>query len=236
MRPEEPHSFLYLYYALISNAKQLLTKDTKGQRGDLTGVLQKKDDEEIDFEDLAEKRLIEAAEMLNKILLGKWDSRFAQIEVTTAMEINRLVSYAEFFGLHYKISQILDSRIIAPITVDLRVLIIWDTDMTDVELHVTDPSGEECYSFHNKTISGGMLSRNFTKGYGPEEFLLRFADIGKYTVSVKLFNSFSRYTGTTIQVRIWTYFNNPQKEQENIYTLRLQNDKEKHTIADVVFT
>lgn len=29
-----------------------------------------------------------------------------------------------------------DSRLLSPVAVDLRVVVMWDTDMTDVELHV----------------------------------------------------------------------------------------------------
>jgi len=236
MRPEEPHSFMYLVYALVRNAKQLLSKDTNGKRGDLTGVLQKKDnEEELDVEVVAKKRLIEAIELANKVVLGKWDVRFAQVEVTAVTDLNRLVNYAQLHGYHHELSQLVDGRLLAPMMVDMRVLVLWDTDMTDVELHVVEPSGEECYSLHNKTANGGMLSRDFTKGYGPEEYLVRTADIGTYKVFVKLFNSFMRYTGTTLQVRIWTHFNNPHKEQEHIYTLRLQNDSELHNVAEIVF-
>jgi len=61
LRPEEPHSFLYLSYALIRNAKQLLSKDSKGHRGDLTGVLFKKEkDNDISVEEIAKMRLSEA--------------------------------------------------------------------------------------------------------------------------------------------------------------------------------
>jgi ATP-dependent RNA helicase DHX57 len=41
-----------------------------------------------------------------------------------------------------------------------------------------EPTGETCYSFHNKTSSGGMLSKDFTGGYGPEEYSIRYAPKG----------------------------------------------------------
>jgi len=152
------------------------------------------------------------------------------------MELNRIANYSQFYGFHHELLQLVDGRLLAPVMVDLRVLLVWDTDMTDVELHVRDPTGEECYCLHNKTTGGGMLSRDFTKGYGPEEYLLRTADVGIYRVFVKLFDGFNRYTGTTVQVRIWTHFNNPQIEQEHLYTVLLQNNGELHQVADIVFS
>ena len=60
-----------------------------------------------------------------------------------------------------------------PVDVDLRVVMGWDRDLTDVDLIIVEPSGEECYSYNNHTAIGGMLSRDFTHGYGPEEYLVR---------------------------------------------------------------
>lgn len=38
--------------------------------------------------------------------------------------------------------------------VDICVLLTWDTDMTDIELHVEEPDGQKCYSFCNHTKNG----------------------------------------------------------------------------------
>jgi len=236
MRPEEPHSFLYFSYALIRSAKYMLTRDAYGNRPDLSLIIPNNNDEDIDVDKIAKDQIIEAIEALNKIILGHWDVRFSQIEVTTVMDLNRIINIADFYGFQHEVSPLIDARLLSPIYVDLRVVLIWDTDMTDLELHVTEPSGENCYSFHNKTQSGGMISRDFTKGYGPEEYLIRNASPGDYKITIKLFNSFSRYTGTTAQVRIWTHFNNPLEEQEHIYTVRLHKDRETHQVAVITFT
>jgi len=167
--------------------------------------------------------------------LGKWDARLAQVEVPTLMELNRLAYFVTWHGFGTLLNEI-DKRFLATIKVDLKISIMWDTDMTDVELHVIEPSGEKCYSFHNKTTSGGLLSRNFTHGYGPQEYLVRQAQIGTYSVAVKLFSSMGKYTGTTILVNITTYFGDPTKEEQNWYCVRLENDKELHHVAKINFT
>ena len=56
---------------------------------------------------------------------------------------------------------------------DVRIVLTWDADLTDVDLWVTEPSGEKCFYDHNRTTIGGMLCRDFTQGYGPEEYCLR---------------------------------------------------------------
>jgi len=169
------------------------------------------------------------------VILSNWDTRFSQIEVTAIMDLNRAIIYSNLFSFHHDLKPLVDERLLSPIVIDLRVVLIWDTDMTDVELHITEPTQEECYCFHNKTSLGGMLSRDFTKGYGPEEYLLRNAAPGEYKIMIKLFNSFSRYTGTTAQIRIWTHFNNPFQEREYTYTCHLQNNKDSQMVAIVTF-
>ena len=48
----------------------------------------------------------------------------------------------------------------------------WDADATDMDLHVVEPSGEEAFYSHNRTTIGGLVSRDFTQGYGPEEYMV----------------------------------------------------------------
>ena len=42
---------------------------------------------------------------------------------------------------------------------DLVAIILWNTDGTDVDLHVTEPRGEECYYRHQHTAAGRAQPR-----------------------------------------------------------------------------
>jgi hypothetical protein len=37
---------------------------------------------------------------------------------------------------------------------DIRIILTWDTDMIDMELHVVEPDGQKCHSFNNHTTNG----------------------------------------------------------------------------------
>lgn len=52
----------------------------------------------------------------------------------------------------------------------LRVVLAWDTNFTDIDLHVITPEGEHCAYFDRTTPSGGALDVDVTTGYGPEIF------------------------------------------------------------------
>lgn len=71
----------------------------------------------------------------------------------------------------------------------LRVTLAWETDANDVDLHVVDPNGEECFYSHTRTESGLELYQDITQGLGPEVIRTRVAKKGRYYVGVNYFSS-----------------------------------------------
>ncbi|MCK6471257.1 MAG: hypothetical protein L6R28_05885 [Planctomycetes bacterium] len=71
----------------------------------------------------------------------------------------------------------------------LRVTVAWETDANDVDLHVVDPSGEECFYSHTKNAGGLELYSDQTQGLGPEVIRTAKAAPGVYHVGVKYYNA-----------------------------------------------
>lgn len=72
--------------------------------------------------------------------------------------------------------------------VDLQVLLFWDTDKTDVDLHITEPGGEVInYTHKVSSQTGGRLDRDDTDGYGPEIYSLGAAPSGVYEIAAHYF-------------------------------------------------
>jgi uncharacterized protein YfaP (DUF2135 family) len=65
----------------------------------------------------------------------------------------------------------------------MKIVLMWDTDKTDVDLHVSEPGGEECYYGHKETNIGGTLDVDITTGYGPEVYTLAAPTKGSYKIS-----------------------------------------------------
>ena len=64
-----------------------------------------------------------------------------------------------------------DPRLRYDVAADVRIVLGWDTDGTDMDLWVTEPSGE-LSDYNNKaTKSGGVHSDDLVVGYGPEEYI-----------------------------------------------------------------
>ena len=102
----------------------------------------------------------------------------------------------------------LDPRLVRNLPLDVRAVLAWDADNTDIDLHVTDPNGDTAFYGNPRTFQGGRMSADFTGGYGPEEFMLRAPKEGGYHVRIDYFGD-SRQTAlgpVTAQVRLITGF------------------------------
>jgi hypothetical protein len=141
------------------------------------------------------------------------------IDEVAVTEINRLIAKDASLNT----SQI-DERLIINIPVDIRVVINWNMDNTDIDLHVIDPNGEECYYGNRRTRIGGRISADNTSGYGPEQFLLKRAVRGKYRVYVNHFSAreFTAAGPATVMAEIFTRYAG-QNEQRRVVSLQLSN-------------
>ncbi|GEM_PF-836060 len=84
---------------------------------------------------------------------------------------------------------------------DIKIILTWDTDGTDVDLHVVNPSGVECYYANRETKEGGKLDVDIVDGYGPEVFTQTDAGPGEYRVFVYYYSSNDKpQTVATVQV------------------------------------
>lgn len=74
---------------------------------------------------------------------------------------------------------------------DVQVTLTWDAAV-DLDLWVTDPSGERIYFGNRTSASGGMLDRDAMDGFGPENIFWNAgaAPAGSYTVEVDYYSSF----------------------------------------------
>jgi len=71
----------------------------------------------------------------------------------------------------------------------LRVTMCWETDANDVDLHIVDPNGEECFYSHKNNASGLELYSDQTQGLGPEVIRTDKTLAGTYHVGVNYFSA-----------------------------------------------
>ena len=173
-----------------------------------------------------------AVELLYHVVLNEWD-RFDAIEVIALMELNRILARAERAG---KGISLVDKRLTKLLDVDVRIILTWDTDMTDMDLWVTEPSGEKAYYGNNNTTIGGLVSRDFTQGYGPEEYVLKKSMSGQYKLEANYYGSSApTLTGAvTLQVDVFTNYGRANEKRQTL-TIRLTQSKDVVHVGDVTF-
>jgi Ca-activated chloride channel homolog len=176
-----------------------------------------------------------ALELLARVVNDRWD-RFDEIEVIALMELNALWADGARRFPNDKIDFPVDKRLRKLLDLDVRILLTWDADLTDMDLHLTEPSGEVAMYNHNLTRIGGLVSRDFTQGYGPEEYCLHKAMRGSYKIEVNYFGSRAvQLTGpVTVQAEVITHFGRPNETRKNL-TLRLEDKKETVLVGEVEF-
>jgi tetratricopeptide (TPR) repeat protein len=200
-------------------------------------VLDMREEEPQSYRDLGlayaeTKKYQQAVDMLCKVVNRKWDDRFPMVELIAVGEINSIIAQCPT-GLNL---DSLDKRLIKNMPVDVRIVINWDNDNCDMDLWVTDPLDEVCMYSNNRTKAGGMISNDFTGGYGPEEFMVKKAVKGKYLIQVNYYGTRqTTVTGpTTVQAECYTNYGRPSQQKKTI-TLRLQENKEVIDIGELVF-
>jgi len=67
---------------------------------------------------------------------------------------------------------------------ELQVEAMWDSNYTDIDLHVVEPGGEEVYYSHPHSARNGSLHADITTGFGPETYTLPRMASGPYQIAL----------------------------------------------------
>ena len=212
LRPEEPHSFRDLALLLGERAKD------SGNAADAE----------------------EAMGLLKKTAFTPWKRQNARAVAVFALEeLNALADWCtnrEWPDGRRPAVPEWDSSFKHLLDMDLRIILSWDADNTDIDIHVLEPNGEEAFYQNRRTASGGFVSQDITTGYGPEEYLQLKGQNGVYKVLTHYYGSSQqRLTGpATATATVYTDWGRPG-EKRQILSLRMDKPKEKVTVGEVTF-
>ncbi len=147
------------------------------------------------------------------------------IEEILIMEINNILKQNQNVD-----GSKIDDRLKADLPVDIRVVINWNKDNTDIDLWVTDPRGEDCSYSHKSTQIGGRLSNDFTQGFGPEQFLLKKAIKGKYKIKTNFFGERQNMLSgpATVMAEVYLYYSDGRQERKiAVFQSQKENKQER---------
>ena len=225
--------------AVLAFRKVLKMRGEEAQsRRDLALVLMEygKETKNRDMLEEAMKLFADAAFKTSARRSGRRGNDF-QVSVIALEELNGLISWVNDVkwpdGKKPSIPEF-DSAYRRDLPMKLRIVMSWDADETDIDLHVLEPNGEEAFYGHRRTSEGGFVSEDVTTGYGPEEYLKKELESGTYKVLSNYFASHqTKLTGaTTVTATVYTDWGTAQ-ERRKVLTLRLDKPKSKHLIGEV---
>ena len=168
-----------------------------------------------------------AVELLWHVARSEWNGRFPDIELIVLHELNDVLAGTARVTPADLATLGIDQRFLDPVAVGLRVVLSWDADNTDIDLWVTDPSGDKAYYSTPHTRTGGHVSRDFTGGYGPEVYSIRRPLPGTYVVHANYFGDRRQsLTGpVTIELEFQTRFGSADGKRATV-TRRLEGGSE----------
>jgi len=235
LAPAEPHSHTDIAFAKLLRLRSRGALE-RGGDGDGGGAAVERADE-----------MREVVHSLTKVLTcTEWPRRFEEIEWPALILLSWAVAWGEHTFPHLRGSLWPEAELPAASfrlggeggpQLDVFVWLGWDTDHTDVDLHVKEPTGEEVYYGHNRsTTTGAAVSRDFTQGYGPEVYTLPRGPEGTYKVETNYYSSHqhSSSTGATSAV-IWSVQNLGRFGQEKMQfsSVRLTRHKQRQVVLEL---
>jgi len=128
----------------------------------------------------------------------------------------------------------LNKEYLKKMPVDLRIVLNWNQMDTDIDLHIIEPTGEECYYAHTQTKIGATFSKDFTDGYGPEQYLVRNAYPGTYQIKTNYYGEtkLTENGPATVLIEIYQRKANG-KITRTLKTIQLGKVKENQILAEI---
>jgi len=166
------------------------------------------------------------------LLVKDEDERYYGIEQIAYVELSRLVNkYDDQLQLKKEEKEkfkILDT--------DVRIVIDWNHNNTDIDLWVVDPNEEKAYYAKPETIIGGHMSEDMTEGYGPEEYMLKKAIKGEYKILVDYFaDEVQKISGPTfLKINMFINYGRPNEERK-ITVVRLDKEEDELEVGSLRF-
>lgn len=158
------------------------------------------------------------------------EERFYGIEHIAYVEACHLASKYES---KINLSEI-QKELLKEFKVDIRVVIDWNHDNTDLDLWIENPNSEKVLYSNKSSKDGGRISEDLTEGYGPEEFMIKKASKGDYEILVDFYgHEVQKISGpTTLKVTIFTNYGQ-KKETKEIRILRLDKEEDEIEVGTV---
>ena len=181
-----------------------------------------------------------AAAYFEIALNGQWNERFGEFRTIVALDYVRMLRQTVSGELPALPSGYADERLKDLNTelnlkdADVVVTISWNTDNTDIDLHVVEPDGTEVYYRNPTSSNGGRLTKDVTQGYGPEMYVMEDAPGGRYEIKANFYGSDASRTSARTRIICTTYRNwGTAQETMTRKTIKLSRAEEMRELGSL---
>jgi hypothetical protein len=167
---------------------------------------------------LLESRIGDAngvAELRHRYETADRDTRFNQVDDQLKSELPRLGSSG------------IDAR--RDPASALHIDAMWDSDYSDVDIHVTEPGGEEVMYSHRTSANGGRLHDDVIVGYGPETYTIAHVAAGDYKIELDYYAADAVAVGAETLIHVIIYDHGLRRDEVVV----LGGQKERVPVATV---
>ncbi len=178
----------------------------------------------------------EALLLLNSIATGSIynGNQRRMFQGMSNISINEIRNIIHTNNVSYDVNEF-PLKVVNNYDMDIRVVIDWNHNDTDLDLHIIDPNIEECNYSNNKTKTGGELSKDMTRGFGPEEFKQKFAMKGTFYVKVNYFGDRYQKIDNPTFMKLTIFRNYGRKnETKEIKVIRLSGKSKKLLVDRII--
>lgn len=159
-----------------------------------------------------EDRPSELAELQRRFSEAKRDERMMQTETAIGAELQRS-------GHDRRIDE----------ASELQVEVMWDSNYTDIDLQVLEPSGEQVSYQHLKSQRGGLLHDDVTSGFGPETYTLPRMETGTYEIALDYYAGDDTRLGLQALAHVIVYVRGERRD----YVVPLTGEEDRIVVARV---
>lgn len=176
--------------------------------------------------------LTRAITLLYEVATTPQASNWEGIELIALNEANAMLPRLRKLGGQVD----MDPRLVGLLDVDVRVVIDWTTDASDMDLWVDEPTGERAIYNNNRTSIGGRLSNDMTRGYGPEEYMIHVAPPGTYTAQANVFapDRIDPNGATLLTAHLFRNFGRPNETVDSVDIELKRDEKGARMIGRIV--
>ena len=112
----------------------------------------------------------------------------------------------------------IDPRCVRHVPLDLRVVLEWDAEQCNVDLHVRNPLGTPFPSSNGPASDWYLRSGNVSRGYGPESFCMAHALPGNYGFQAKFYGDWNEpeQSRVTAELEVTRHFGSKNETRQRI--------------------